>query len=43
MGPVVEYLIGLAREHVEEVKLIGAALVFALIVIACNLPKRGIL
>jgi len=41
MGPVAEYLVGLGREHVEELKCLGAAALFALIIIACNLPKRG--
>jgi len=35
-----EYIAELARQHTEELKLVGVAVVFALVVIASNLALR---
>ena len=37
MTPITEYILDLARQHAEELKCIGAAAVFGVLVIAANL------
>jgi len=41
VNPVIEYIYDLAREHTDELKLVGVAVVFGLLYVALNLAKRG--
>ena len=40
MHPLTEYLIGLGRDHVEEIRCLGAVVLFGVIVVAANLALR---
>lgn len=40
VSPVTEYLAELARQHTAELKLVGVAVVFGLLVVACNLLRK---
>ena len=40
MNPITEYLAELARQHAEELKLVGVAVVFGIVVIASNLALK---